>query len=54
MPIDRRARLSPEADCPVMLVPSMVTVPLVGVSSPVMHRMSVDFPAPERPTIPWI
>ena len=38
----------------VISCPATVTLPLVGRSRRLIHRTSVDFPAPENPMIPNI
>jgi len=35
-----------------MSVPSTITLPLLGRSSPLTSRIRVDFPAPDRPMMP--
>ena len=46
----RRAFVEREVSC----WPFTSTVPEVGVSSRLMHRTRVDFPAPDRPMMPKI
>ena len=52
MLMDRRISRSARADRAVMSWPSMITWPEVGFSSRLMHRTSVDLPAPLMPTMP--
>ena len=52
IPIFLRTSRSRFSSSFVSSVPSTVTVPSVGRSNRLMHRTSVDFPAPENPMIP--
>ena len=54
MPMRRRASRSWLADRAVMSWPATLTWPLVGRSREVRQRTSVDLPAPEVPTMPWM
>ena len=54
MPIFLRACRSSLAESAVISFPSTVTEPEVGRSSRLMHRTSVDLPAPEKPMMPKI
>ncbi len=46
-----RSRASASSPRRVMVVPSMMISPVVGVSSPAIKPSSVDLPLPEGPTI---
>ena len=54
MPIFLRALRSSFPDSAVISASSTKTFPSVGFSRRLMHRTSVDFPAPENPMIPKI
>ena len=51
MPIRERTRRSVAADAPTTSVPSTMTDPEVAGTRPFKTRSSVDFPAPESPTM---
>src|SRR5258707_1040800 len=50
MPIDRRIRRISASLAAVTSFPSSRIVPLVGSTSRLMHRSSVDFPDPDSPS----
>ncbi len=52
MPIDRRAARSPRSLSDEMVVPSTITLPALGFSSPLIRQIRVDLPAPLRPMTP--
>ena len=51
MPMWERISRSSFDEALAMDLPSTMTSPLARGTSPLMARMSVDFPAPERPTM---
>src|SRR5690606_13954471 len=52
MPIERRTERRARSPSCATSVPSTMTRPAVGFSSPLTRRISVDLPAPERPMTP--
>ena len=52
MPILRRGPIRPRSERPVMSSPSTTMRPAVARSSPLIRRISVDLPAPDRPMMP--
>ncbi|ODS02031.1 hypothetical protein AUC71_02745 [Methyloceanibacter marginalis] len=52
MPMRRRARRKPARPSRVISVSLSCTWPLVGSTSRLMQRMSVDLPAPDGPISP--